>query len=213
MENMIHWGIKMTMYLLQRSDKKLICPFYFSDQTWIPIFLLSLCCGIVHIGWRDRDSCGHNASCCVTARGNGERSCSLELNTHGNCRNVNYKQTPLAKISAQILTQKLFCLCGWNRVNSPKPIFFSSSQISPMAQMFSSLGSSRSSQEKQADFKKAKSPEWRNKQQVRDLAWGTTPFPHLKLCNIQLLPTLQPLDILPLFALAASLGWGAGKPH
>lgn len=25
--------------------------------------------------------------------------CSLELNTHGNCRNVNSKQTPLAKIS------------------------------------------------------------------------------------------------------------------
>lgn len=32
MENMIHWGIKMTMYLLQCSDKKLICPFYFSDR-------------------------------------------------------------------------------------------------------------------------------------------------------------------------------------
>lgn len=32
MENMIHWGIKMTMYLLQRSDKKLICPFYFLDR-------------------------------------------------------------------------------------------------------------------------------------------------------------------------------------
>lgn len=38
MENMIHWGIKMTMYLLQRSDKKLICPFYFSDRDRIPIF-------------------------------------------------------------------------------------------------------------------------------------------------------------------------------
>lgn len=91
MENMIHWGIKMTMYLLQCSDKKLICPFYFSDRTWILIFLLSLC-GNVHAGWGDRDSCGHNASDCVIVRRN-------ELNTHGNCRNVNYKQTPLAKIS------------------------------------------------------------------------------------------------------------------
>lgn len=45
MENMIHWGIKMTMYLLQRSDKKLICPFYFSDRVWILIFLLCLGCG------------------------------------------------------------------------------------------------------------------------------------------------------------------------
>lgn len=40
MENMIHWGIKMTMYLLQCSDKKLICPIYFSDRDRILIFFL-----------------------------------------------------------------------------------------------------------------------------------------------------------------------------
>lgn len=35
----------------------------------------------------------------TVSRRNGKNSCSLELNTHENCRNISYKQTSLAKIS------------------------------------------------------------------------------------------------------------------
>lgn len=102
MENMIHWGIKMTMYLLQRSDKKLICPFYFLDRAWIPIFLLCLQCGRVAmctlqpLGWRG--SGGHTANFCLAAKRNSS-NCWHSAELEQKLQNTNYKQITLAKMS------------------------------------------------------------------------------------------------------------------
>lgn len=136
MENMIHWGIKMTMYLLQRSDKKLICPFYFSDRAWISIFLLCLhhgrvaMCTLQPPGWRD--SRGHSASYRISARrNNNEVALSVELNTCKSCRNINNKQTLLAKINRHLNAHPEIGLFGWVKSSLSQAHFLSFLKSNP----------------------------------------------------------------------------------